>query len=155
MQKAIETNAGGEAKPVRASAVQLQRPARVLIAEDDWAMRELLLWAFDADGYEVTAVASGPALLETLASSLLADSGVEPFDLVVSDIRMPGWSGLPAMEELCRSRVLPPVVAITAFGSEEVHERAERAGAIVVLDKPFDVAELTALGDRLLAHRAA
>ncbi len=155
MQKASEQSTEGQAKPPPTSDGRRTKPARVLIAEDDWAMRELLLWAFEADGYEVRAVASGSALLDTLASSLLSDSGVEPFDLVVSDIRMPEWSGLPALEKLCRSRMMPPIVAITAFGSEEVHERAELAGAIVVLDKPFDIADLTALSDRLIAHRAA
>jgi len=155
MHKANEPDAGAQARPPATTDGRRSTPARVLIAEDDWAMRELLLWAFEADGYEVHSVASGPALLDTLASSLLPDSDVRPFDLVVSDIRMPGWSGLPALESLCRSRTIPPIVVITAFGSEEVHERAEHAGAIVVLDKPFDIADLTALGDRLIAHRAA
>jgi CheY-like chemotaxis protein len=155
MQKPDEQTTPARAAPPLASAGRRSPRARVLIAEDDWAFRELLLWAFESDGYEAHAVASGPALLDTLASSLLPGSGVEAFDVVISDIRMPGWSGLPALEELCRSRMLPPIVAITAFGSEEVHERAERAGAVVVLDKPFDIADLTALSDRLIAHRAA
>jgi CheY-like chemotaxis protein len=152
-KKANEPATWAQAEPSSTHGRHARR-TRVLIAEDDWAMRELLLWAFDADGYEVHSVASGPALLETLASSLLSDMGVEPFDLVVSDIRMPGWSGLPALEELCRSPVMPPVVVITAFGSEEAHEHAKRAGAVAVLDKPLDIADLTALGDRLIAHRA-
>jgi CheY-like chemotaxis protein len=155
MQNAIEQFTESHPEPEPAPATERVQRARVLIAEDDWAMRELLLWAFDADGYEARAVASGPELLEVLASSLLPGSGVERFDLLIADIRMPGWSGLPALEELCRSRLLPPIVAITAFGSEEVHERAVRAGAVVVIDKPFDLADLTALADYLLSHAAA
>ena len=44
---------------------------------------------------------------------------------------------------------------IKAFGSQEVHRRAEKAGAVAVLDKPFDIAELTALSRRVLAQHAA
>lgn len=136
------------------AASEKQR-ARILIAEDDWAFRELLLWAFDADGYEVIGVSNGSDLLSLLAASLLPDSGVAPFDLVVSDVRMPGWNGLLALEDLSRSRRMPPIIVMTAFGSHEVHERASRAGAVAVLDKPFDIADLTALSDRLLGHGAS
>jgi CheY-like chemotaxis protein len=129
-----------------------RRRYRVLIAEDDWAFRELLLWAFEADGYEVVGVANGGDVLGLLASSMLADSGIAPFDLVISDIKMPGWTGLLALEELAKNQRMPPIVAMTAFGSQEVHERATRAGAVAVLDKPFDIADLTALSDRILAH---
>jgi CheY-like chemotaxis protein len=133
------------------TAPERRRP-RVLIAEDDWAFRELLLWAFEADGYHVVGVANGADVLGLLASSMLAGSGIAPFDLVISDIKMPGWTGLLALEELARNRRMPPIVAMTAFGSQEVHERATRAGAVAVLDKPFDIADLTALTDRLLAQ---
>jgi CheY-like chemotaxis protein len=127
---------------------------RVLVAEDEWAFRVLLLLAFEDDGYDVVTVGNGPKLLEVLASSILPNSGIEPFDLVVSDVRMPGWSGLLALEDLCRSQLVPPVVVITAFGSDELHQRAEQAGAAAVLDKPFDLAELTALGRRLVSQHA-
>ena len=133
----------------------LHRSARVLIAEDDWAFRDMLLWAFEEDGYEVVAVGDGGSLLEVIATSLLPKSGVKPFDLVVSDVRMPGWSGLAAVENLSRSPLVPPVVVITAFGSDEVHDRAERAGVVAVLDKPFDIAELTALSRRVITQHAA
>ena len=155
MQKLDELALPAQGNPLRIQNGESDGRRRILIAEDDWAFRELLLWAFEADGYDVVAVGNGTDLLDVLASSLLSSSSVKPFDLVVSDIRMPGWSGLLALEELSRSPMMPPIVLITAFGSEEVHERAARAGAAAVLDKPFDIADLTALGDRLLAHRPA
>jgi len=100
-------------------------------------------------------VGDGALLLDILDSSLLPNSGIKPFDLVISDVRMPGWVGLPALENLSSSPHAPPIVVITAFGSEEVHQRVQRAGAVAVLDKPFDVAELTALSRRVLSQRAA
>jgi CheY-like chemotaxis protein len=132
-----------------------KRRSRVLIAEDDWAFRDMLLFAFEDEGCDVVAVGDGASLLKVLASSMLPRSGVKPFDLVVSDIRMPGWSGLPALEKLSRDLKVPPVVVITAFGSEEVHDRAERAGAVAVIDKPFDLPDLTSLGRRVIAQHAA
>jgi CheY-like chemotaxis protein len=132
-----------------------KRRSRVLIAEDDWSFRDMLLFAFEDEGCEVVAVGDGASLLQVLASSMLPKSGVKPFDLLVSDIRMPGWSGLAALEKLSRDPRVPPVVVITAFGSEDVHERAERAGAAAVLDKPFDIPDLTSLGRRVIAQRAA
>jgi len=138
---------------VNAEATVRKRP-RLLIAEDEWAFRIMLLLAFEDEGYEVVTVGNGPKLLEVLATSMLPNSGIEPFDLVVSDVRMPGWSGLLALEDLCRSPLVPPVVVITAFGSDALHERAEQAGAAAVLDKPFDLADLTALGRRLVSRHA-
>ena len=132
-----------------------KRRPRVLIAEDDWAFRDMLLFAFEDDGCEVVAVSDGASLLQVLASSMLPKSSVKPFDLVVSDVRMPGWNGLTALEKLSRDPKVPPVVVITAFGSEEVHQRAERAGAAAVFDKPFDLPDLTSLGRRVIAQHAA
>jgi CheY-like chemotaxis protein len=132
-----------------------KRRARVLIAEDDYAFRDLLLFAFESDGYETVAVSDGYAMLEQIGASLLPGSPVKPFDLVVSDIRMPRWNGLPTIEKLSRSPMVPPLVVITAFGSEEVHRRAEEAGAVTVLDKPFDVQELVEISRRVVGHGKA
>lgn len=126
--------------------------ARVLIAEDDWAFRDVLLLAFEAKGFEVVAVGSGKDMLRTLGSSMLPRSGVKQFDLIVSDLRMPGWNGLVGLEKLGNNPLLPPIVLITAFGTDDVRQRAKRAGAVAVLDKPFDLDELTALADTLVAQ---
>ena len=89
------------------------RRARVLIAEDDWAFRDMLLLAFEDDGCEVVTVGDATSLLEVLESSMLTKSPVKPFDLVVSDVRMPGWSALTALEKFSHSPMVPPVVMIT------------------------------------------
>jgi CheY-like chemotaxis protein len=140
-----------ETAPLDSSKV-VHRQARVLIAEDDWALRDLLTFAFEDEGCEVVAVRDGASLLGILGSSLLPKSSVKPFDLVISDIRMPGWSGLDALERLSRSSQVPPIVVITAFGSEAIHARAKEAGVVAVLDKPFDIPDLTALGRRVIAE---
>jgi CheY-like chemotaxis protein len=138
----------------KGASESLQRRARVLIAEDDVALRDMLLLAFENDGWVVVAVGDGASLLDVFSVSLQPKSDIEPFDVVVSDIRMPGWGGLASIEHLSGNPHAPPVVLITAFGSEEVHKEARRAGAVVV-DKPFDVDDLTALCRRTIAKRAS
>jgi len=139
----------------RMRAGDSKRPARVLIAEDDFTFRDMLVFAFEDDGCEVVAVGDGYSLLEALGFSMLPSSGVKPFDLVVSDIRMPRWSGFPTLERLSRSPMAPPVVLITAFGNEDIHRRAKEAGAVSVLDKPFDIQDLVLLGRRVISRRPA
>jgi CheY-like chemotaxis protein len=138
----------------RAPRGEPQHRARVLIAEDDFAFRDLLSFAFEDDGYEVVTVPDGYALLETLGSSVLPGSSTKPFDLVVSDLMMPRFGGLGTLERLSHSPLLPPLVVITAFGSDEVHRRALQAGAVSVLDKPFDLQDLVRLSRRVIAKRS-
>ena len=137
----------------RVLAKRLKRPARVLLAEDDWAFRDLLLFAFHACGCEVMAARDAKSLIDALALSYLPSPTMEPFDLLISDIRMPGWRGLPALLEIIKSPLVPPVILITAFGSEELHENAKREGVVAVLDKPFDIGDLTSLALNVIEYR--
>jgi len=110
----------------------------VLLAEDDPDMRALMAWTLRADGYEVQEVADGDELLRVLGT---VEDGSERPDLVVSDVQMPGASGLEVLARLRASRTPLPVLLVTAFGDWETHARAERLGA-EVLDKPFELDDL-------------
>jgi DNA-binding NtrC family response regulator len=67
-----------------------------------------------------------------------------PLDLIVSDVRMPGWTGLDLLDVVRRARMGTPVLLITAFGAPETHQEAARLGAGAVLNKPFDLDEFRA-----------
>jgi len=113
----------------------------VLLAEDDDEMRRMLAGAFRADGYRVTECADGFALLEVLGTSLFrADS--PHYDVVVSDVRMPGLTGLDILKSVHKRGGDPPFILITAFGDEETHTEAERLGVAAVFDKPFRIEHL-------------
>jgi CheY-like chemotaxis protein len=129
--------------------------SRLLVAEDDPAFRELLVAALRADGHEVFAVASGVDLLDALAVSLHADLGPGKYDLVISDVRMPGASGLQVFAGMGRGPHIPPVVFITAFGDDELHAKAHQLGALAVLDKPLDIDDLRDLVNGYLARPPA
>jgi DNA-binding response OmpR family regulator len=118
---------------------------RILIAEDDTAFRRLIAASLATDGHDVVEAADGGDMLALLEATLVEAAVELRFNLVISDVRMPGWSGLEVLAGLRHYRVAPPVVLITAFGDERVHAEARRLGAAATLDKPFDLDELRAL----------
>ncbi len=121
-----------------------RRPLRVVLAEDDDDMRSLIACSLRRDGLAVTEVSTGSALLELVAGHLLK-GGRTPFELIISDVRMPGNSGLEILAAIRRAGWSTPVILITAFGDEQVHAEAYRLGAIAVFDKPFEVNALRML----------
>jgi CheY-like chemotaxis protein len=111
--------------------------ARLLLAEDDFELRDLLAYVLRADGHEVIEAKDGSELWRLLDSQ--ADQG---FALVVSDVRMPGLTALEVLARLQHASRDTPIILITAFGDQTTHQRAIRLGARRVLDKPFDCDEL-------------
>jgi CheY-like chemotaxis protein len=138
--------AGGSSVPQRSRP--RARCKRLLLAEDDAAFRKLLQQALVRDGYDVVAVEDGTELLERLVQSLSENPQGEQFDMVVSDVRMPGWTGINVLATVAGQQHAPPVLLMTAFGDERLHEQAKRAGAIAVLDKPFEIDDLCDRVDR-------
>jgi CheY-like chemotaxis protein len=115
-------------------------PPRILLAEDDAQMRELVSGDLRRAGYSVVECGDGAALLERLESASREDGwGV---DLVVADVRMPELTGLEALERLRDADPFTPYIVVTAFGSAETRLAATRLGAIAVLDKPFEIKDL-------------
>lgn len=134
------------------SADIARTPAHVLLAEDDDDMRGLLANALVQEGYLVTECTNGIQLLDHL-SGLLDPRPPKRFDVIVSDIRMPGLTGLEILEGLQGAGDLPPTILITAFGDETTHTEAQLAGALVTLDKPFEIEDLLAIVRRVLRYR--
>ena len=103
--------------------------AQLLLVEDDNAMREMLESLFRQEGYIVSEAASANAALDLARET--------DFDVVLSDIKMPGKSGLELVGELRQLRPDTPVVLMTAFGSIDTAVDAMRAGAFGYTTKPF------------------
>lgn len=122
------------------------RLPRILLAEDDREMRSILASAFEAEGYDVTECRDGDQFVDRIVTP---SPGVD-FDLIVSDVRMPSHTGLEILEAGKQLKGFPPMILITAFGSEDLHVRARQLGAVAVLDKPFDVEDLMATVKSLL-----
>jgi DNA-binding response OmpR family regulator len=121
-----------------------RKSRRVLIAEDDDEMRRLVAEALRKDGYEVLEAADAQQLLaELVRSDLWTGNRRGAIDLILTDIRMPGCSGLDIMEILREAEWQTPMILMTAFGDRETRSRAEGLGA-VLLDKPFRIDVLLA-----------
>jgi CheY-like chemotaxis protein len=108
--------------------------ARVLIAEDEQPVRELLARALAMDGHEVDAAPDGAAALERLAAGT--------FDLLLTDIRMPIMDGIALALAAARDHPDLAIVLMTGYAGER--ERAQGLDRLVhdVVLKPFTLAEL-------------
>jgi DNA-binding NtrC family response regulator len=119
--------------------------ARVLIVDDDREMGALLGERLAHRGFDVHVESSAGEALERLAA--------QDFDVVVTDVKMQGLSGIELCERVTASRPELPVLVITAFGSLDTAIAAIRVGAHDFLTKPFEVEELAFRLDRALQHR--
>jgi len=115
---------------------------RILVAEDNDAMRALLAAVLQKGGFQVDQAHTGEELIEKLCAVEGTD---ELPDAIVSDLVMPGMNGMDAL--LVARAIAPqvPFVLITAFGDRQTHQRASNLGARAVLDKPFDLDVLRAV----------
>ena len=124
---------------------QQAQASRILLAEDTNEMREVVALRLRQQGYQVTECCDGAELVAELRDylgNIPAEARKRQFDLIISDIRMPGVFGLSVVEGGAEYRNFPPTILITAFGDEETHERARQVGVTAVLDKPFDMNDL-------------
>ncbi|MGB0716379.1 MAG: response regulator [Phycisphaerae bacterium] len=109
---------------------------RILIADDEDTIRDTVRDVLTAYGCEVAAVSDGYQAVELLAR--------KPFDLVLSDIRMPGKNGYEVFAAAKEANPETPVILTTGFGYDPNHAivRARREGLAAVLFKPFKVDQL-------------
>ena len=106
----------------------------ILVVDDELSMREFLKILLEKEGYQVTTAADGKTALA------LAETHV--FDLVISDIRMPGMSGLDLLVRLKQLQTEIGVILITAFASPDDAVAAMKNGAFDYITKPFNVDEI-------------
>lgn len=124
---------------------------RILVVEDELALREGLRDLFVGDGHDVTVAADGPSAVEV---------GVQTqFDVVVLDVMLPGLDGMEVCRRLRSARPGVAILMLTARGSEDDKVRGLGEGADDYVTKPFGARELLArvraLGRRHLGSRDA
>jgi two-component system, NtrC family, response regulator PilR len=107
---------------------------QLLIVDDEASMRRMLEILFSQEGYDVQTAESAEAAIESL--------NARPFDLVISDIRMPGLSGIDLLRRLKADDSPSEVVLMTAYASTESAIEAIKLGAFDYVTKPFQVEEL-------------
>ncbi len=108
--------------------------AAILVVDDEQSMREFLKILLEKEGFQINTAADGRTALQ------MADE--QDFDLVISDIRMPGMDGLELLAELKKQQPELPVIMITAFASPEDAVTAMKNDAFDYITKPFNVDEI-------------
>ena len=103
--------------------------ARVMIIDDDEAMRDSLVWLVESVGLPTRAYDG--------ADAFLADAPLPCVGCIITDMRMPGTSGLGLIERLRDRQSVLPVIVITAFANVRDAVTAMQLGAVDFLEKPF------------------
>jgi two-component system response regulator AtoC len=118
---------------------------KILIVDDDKSMTDVLSERLGRRQFEATAVQSA-------AEARVAFDTAAP-DVVITDLNMPGQSGIQLCEWVVTNRSDVPVILITAFGSLDTAVAAIRAGAYDFITKPFEIDVLAIALERALKHR--
>ena len=108
-----------------------------MIIEDDEEMRSLLKDFFEEEGFEIDSVSNGVDALRKLSK--------DHFDIVITDIRMPGLTGLDILPRIRRLKPEIPIIVMTAYGSDDLRRRSLERGATIYLEKPIHLSKLRRL----------
>lgn len=112
------------------------------LIEDDVDMRKALAAALRTEGYHVLEAADGTDVIGRLDRIMTDIGALATIDVVVTDQRMPGATGLEVLRDVRNTDWATPVVLISAFADVPLYEEARRLGATAVLRKPFKLNEL-------------
>jgi DNA-binding NtrC family response regulator len=121
---------------------------RVLVVEDNDALRRGIARVLRASGFSIDQEATGDAAVRRLSAARVAD-----YDAVLTDLRLPGADGVAVLRAARASDPRSCVLVITAYGSVETAVESMRAGACDFVQKPFDLEALPARIERALAQR--
>jgi two-component system response regulator HydG len=122
-----------------------ERRGKLLLVEDDPEMLLLVSEHLEGEGYAVVGAGRGAEAIGELRSG--------EFDVVLTDLRMPGVDGMDVLRTARETQPGVPVILFTAFGSIETAIQAIRQGAYDYVTKPFALEEITLLVGRALEHR--
>lgn len=126
----------------------MQQTSSIWIADDDPSIIWVLKKALEAHAYEVREFSEARTLIDALNAS---EAEARP-DVVITDIRMPGMSGLAMLKRLHRVDARLPVIVMTAYSDLQSAVSSYQAGAFDYLPKPFDVDDALNLVSKALRH---
>ncbi|HEX7159507.1 MAG TPA: sigma-54 dependent transcriptional regulator [Edaphobacter sp.] len=136
-----------EAPPTQTPDLPAENPARILVIDDEAAIRESLDTMLTLEGFAVTLAADGASGMDLLARNR--------YDLLLLDLALPGESGLDLLPRIVEMQPQLPVIMITAFGTMGNVVEAIRAGAENFVQKPWDNEKLLAdIRTAIARHKA-
>jgi len=118
---------------------------KILVVEDDEGMRIFVASALKKRGYTVSEAETGEGALEKIKE--------EPFDLIIMDVRLPGISGIEALDKIKEIDPQAIILIMTAYGKREMALEAIKKGAYDYFSKPFQIEEMEVIINRSLEKR--
>ncbi len=123
-------------------------PARILVVEDNDTLRRGLTLALRERWSEVDDVANGDDAIQRIS-----DTDIDSFDVILTDLRLPGCDGVSVLRAACERDPDTSVLVMTAYGSIETAVDAMRSGAFDFVQKPLDLDQLELRVARGIDHR--
>jgi excisionase family DNA binding protein len=124
-------------------ATDTDRP-RILVVDDEQAVRDLLVKALTEEAWEVDAAPDGPTAIECMRST--------QYDLLITDLRMPGMDGLSVIREARRKSLDMPVIVVTGNSTEASAIEAINLGVTGYLTKPFRMRRAVEIAARAMGE---
>src|SRR6476661_6171174 len=125
------------------AATDIIPKARILVVDDEAPLRTVLSHALRKEGYEVTTADDAPSAIDLIRRG-------PPPDLLISDLKMPGGSGVDVLRALKEMSPESVGLLLTAYASAETAVQATRLGAVDYLTKPFNVDDVRQRVARLI-----
>ncbi|MGE0733930.1 MAG: response regulator [Alphaproteobacteria bacterium] len=119
--------------------------AKILIAEDDPAVREFVARALTHVGHHVTTVDDGTQALERM--------GADHFDLLITDVKMPGIDGITLSHRVARARPSVCILVMTGYAEEQQRAAVLNGTVRQIITKPFTLKQICAAANEALAAR--
>lgn len=119
----------------------------IYIVDDDDAVRDSLRFLLETNGYNVLTFSSGEEFLEQYDPTLVS--------ILITDVRMPGMSGLQLQEELNARKVNIPIVFITGHGNVPMAVNTLKQGAMDFIEKPFNLSDIQEVISNLTSEAQA
>jgi len=116
---------------------------KILVIEDDETVQDVLRTFLQTKGFDVTIAENGEAGLDMMRT--------EKFELIMTDLVMPGVSGMDVLKEVAAAKISIPVIVMTAFGTVQTAVEAMRHGAFDYITKPFNLDELMIVLEKALS----
>jgi CheY-like chemotaxis protein len=138
----------------RPSPLAVSKRPRVVIAEDDADLRSMIVVALRVTGVDPVEAQNGAELLDQVSEALLTGDASRGPDLVISDVRMPGLTGLGILTGLRQANWSRPFILMTGYAEPGLREDAERLGA-AFFAKPFEIEDLVTLVVNLVPGEGA
>ena len=131
------------AAAVSSSVAAATATAPILLAEDDDELRGVIARTLREEGLSVVEASNGFDLLDRIEAAIAWGGRAHPpISLIISDVRMPGMTGIDVLSILRCAYWSTPVILMSAFADTTLRLEAHELGAAAVIAKPFDLEEL-------------